>query len=130
MAAQIQEFLGSPDTEALSQAILPQAIEGEALDQLLNAVEELRNFMVSNRQYCNGLHCHIVRRPTALLPDKVMWLCQEHQSLMQQWDGGEIYEEELLLRVENPKAAAAEAAVFFDDFDDANCDDKYDDIHL
>jgi len=110
VAAQIQEFLGSPDTEALSQAILPQAIEGEALDQLLNAVEELRNFMVSNRQYCNGLHCHIVRRPTALLPDKVMWLCKEHQSLMQQWDGGEISEEELLLRVENPKAAAAASA--------------------
>jgi hypothetical protein len=56
------------------------------------------------------LHCYTVTRPTAALPDKVMWLCEHHKSLLQQWDGGAISEEQLLARVEDPKTAAAVSA--------------------
>jgi hypothetical protein len=108
--AEIEEFRDSPDSEALSQFVLPKALEGDALDQLLSAVEELDKAMRSKRQYINGLHCYTVRRPTAALPDKVMWLCAHHKSLLEQWDDGAITEEQLLARVEDPKAAAAESS--------------------
>jgi CspA family cold shock protein len=41
VVAQIEEFRDSPDSEAVSQIILPKALEGDALDQLLSTVEEL-----------------------------------------------------------------------------------------
>ena len=54
----IQEFRDttSPDSAAVSQIILPKMLEGDALDQLLSAVQELGNDMQSSRQYINGLH--------------------------------------------------------------------------
>ena len=107
VVAQIEEFRDSPDSATVSQIILPKVLEGNALDQLLSAVQELGNAMQSNRQYINGLHCYTVKRPTAVLPDKVMWLCEHHKSLLQQWDDSAITEEQLLERVEDPKAAAA-----------------------
>jgi len=110
VVAQIEEFRDGPDSAAVSQIILPKALEGDALDQLLSAVEELGNAMRSNRQYINGLHCYTVRRPTAVLPDKVMWLCAHHRDLLQQWDDSAITEEQLLERVIDPKAAAAASA--------------------
>jgi hypothetical protein len=110
VVAQIEEFRDSPDSEAVSQIILPKVLEGDALDQLLSAVEELDKAMQSNRQFINGLHCYTVRRPTAALPDKVMWLCENHKSLLEQWDDGAITEEQLLERVIDPKAAAAASA--------------------
>ena len=70
--AEIEEFRDSPDSEAVSQIVLPKALEGDALDQLLSAVQELGEAMRSNRQYINGLHCYTVRRPTNALPDKVI----------------------------------------------------------
>ena len=105
----IQEFRDttSPDSAAVSQIILPKMLEGDALDQLLSAVQELGNDMQSSRQYINGLHCYTVKRPTAALPDKVMWLCEHHKSLLEHWDSNEITEEQLLERVMDPKAAAA-----------------------
>jgi hypothetical protein len=108
--AQFQEFRDSPDSVAVSHIILPEALEGDALDQLLSAVKDLDDDMRSNRQYINGLHCYTVRRPTAVLPDKVMWLCAHHKSLLEQWDASAITEEQLLARVEDPKAAAAASA--------------------
>ena len=109
VTAQIEEFRDGPEDEAVSQVVVPATMEGEALDQLLHAVEELREAMKSNRQYCNGLHCYTVTRPSALLPDKVMWLCEHHKLLLQQWDNKEINEQQLLDRVEDPKSAAAAA---------------------
>jgi len=105
----IQEFRDttSPDSAAVSQIILPKMLEGDALDQLLSAVQELGNDMQSSRQYINGLHCYTVKRPTAALPDKVMWLCEHHKSLLEHWDSNEITEVQLLERVMDPKAAAA-----------------------
>jgi hypothetical protein len=108
--AQIEEFRDSPDTEALHRIILPQPLEGAALDQLLRTVQGLDDAMRSNRQYCNGLYCYTVRRPTALLPDKVMWLCQHHKRLMEQWDSRAINEEQLLERVEDPAKHEAGSA--------------------
>ena len=70
--AQIEEFRDGPDSAAVSQMIVPNVLEGDALDQLLSAVQELGDAMRSNRQYINGLHCYTVRRPTAALPDKVI----------------------------------------------------------
>jgi hypothetical protein len=107
LVAQIEEFRDGPDSAAVSQMILPKALEGDALDQLISAVEELGNAMRSNRQYINGLHCYTVTRPTAVLPDKVMWLCAHHRDLLQQWDDSAITEEQLLERVIDPKVAAA-----------------------
>ena len=40
VVAQIEEFRDSPDSEAVSQIILPKVLEGDALDQMLSAVEE------------------------------------------------------------------------------------------
>jgi hypothetical protein len=108
--AQIEEFRNSPDSAAVSQSISPKVLEGDALDQLISAVQELGNAMRSPRQYINGLHCYTVMRPTAVLPDKVMWLCEHHRDLLQQWDASTITEEQLLERVEDPKAAAAASA--------------------
>ena len=110
VVAQIEEFRDGPDSAAVSQIILPEALEGDALDQLISAVKDLDDDMRSNRQYINGLHCYTVRRPTAVLPDKVMWLCAHHKSLLEQWDASAITEEQLLARVEDPKAAAAASA--------------------
>ncbi len=104
---QIEEFRDHPDSAAVSQIILPKMLEGDPLDQLRCAVKDLDDDMRSNRQYINGLHCYTVRRPTAALPDKVMWLCAHHRDLLQQWDDSAITEEQLLERVEDPKAAAA-----------------------
>ena len=106
VVAQIEEFRDSPDSAAVSQAVLPRVLEGDALDQLLSAVKELGSAMQSNRQFINGLHCYTVKRPTAVLPDKVMWLCEHHRDLLQLWDDSAITEEQLLARVEDPKAAA------------------------
>ncbi len=106
-SAQIEEFCDRPDSAAVSQIILPKVLEGDALDQLRCAVKGLDDDVRSNRQYINGLHCYTVTRPTAALPDKVMWLCAHHKSLLQQWDNGAISEEQLLARVEDPKAEAA-----------------------
>ncbi len=108
--AEIKEFRDSPDRDAVSHVVLPVVMEGEALDQLLNAVEELRGAMTSSRVYLHGLHQYTVTRPSALLPDKVMWLCEHHKALLEQWDKHEINESQLLDRVENPKAAAAASA--------------------
>jgi hypothetical protein len=96
--AQIEEFRDSPDSAAVSQLHFPDVLEGDALDQLISAVQELGDAMRSNRQYINGLHCYTVTRPTAVLPDKVMWLCEHHRDLLQQWDASAITEEQLLER--------------------------------
>jgi len=90
----IQEFRDttSPDSAAVSQIILPKMLEGDALDQLLSAVQELGNDMQSGRQYINGLHCYTVKRPTAALPDKVMWLCEHHKKMVQDWNDRKITE--------------------------------------
>jgi hypothetical protein len=109
-AARIEEFRDGPDSASVSQMIVPNVLDGDALDQLLSAVQELGDAMRSNRQYIHGLHCYTVRRPTAALPDKVMWLCEYHKSLLEQWDDGAISEEQLLARVEDTKAAAASSA--------------------
>ncbi len=108
--AHVAEIRDSPDSVAVNQLNFPDVLEGDALDQLISAVQELGNAMRSPRQYINGLHCYTVTRPTSALPDKVMWLCEHHKNLLKQWDDGAITEEQLLARVEDPKAAAAALA--------------------
>ncbi len=102
----IEEFRDSPDPVTVSQITVPEALQGDALTELLKAVPELREAMETSRQVINGLHCYTVKRPTAVLPDKVMWVCEHHRDLLQQWDDSAITEEQLLARVEDPKAAA------------------------
>ncbi len=66
LVTRIEEFRDSPDSASVSQDVLPEVLEGDALDQLLSAVQELGSAMQSHRQYINGLHCYTVKRPTAV----------------------------------------------------------------
>jgi hypothetical protein len=109
VTAQIEAVSHSPDVEAVSQEPLPELMEGDALNELLSAVKELEldTSKIETTQYCNGLYRHSVTRPTALLPDNVMWLCECHRNLLQEWNDGKINEKQLLERVEDLQAGEA-----------------------
>ena len=92
----IEEFRDSPDPATVSQITFPEALQGEALKELLKAVPELEEAMQTSRQVINGLHCYTVKRPTTVLPDKVMWVCEHHRDLLQRWDDKTLDEEQLL----------------------------------
>ncbi len=86
---------------------LPERIGTGVLLELLDAVADLGKDLTSNRMFCNGLHCCKVTRPSMLLPDDVMWLCEDHKDLLEQWNNTQIDEMQLLQRVVDPTITAS-----------------------
>ena len=97
LTEKLREFAKNPrNYSILNEVINKTYLPPEAVDQLIENVEELKLAIQHGSLHINGLHRHVVTRSSDVLPDSVMWLCEHHKSMLEKFNSCEISEKQLL----------------------------------
>ena len=118
LTEKLREFAKNPRNYSILNEIINKTyLPPDAVDLLIENVEELKLAIQHGSVHLNGLHCHVVTRSSDILPDSVMWLCEHHKSMLDKFNSREISEKQLLdqldaamARTQSPTAAAPSAA--------------------
>ena len=97
LTEKLREYAKNPQNYSILNEIINKTyLPPDAVDQLIENVEQLRLAIEHRSLHLNGLHCHVVTRSSDVLPDSVMWLCEHHESMLEKFNSFEISEKQLL----------------------------------